>query len=347
MIVREKNPVNLEMPFGSVGSFITPVDRFYVRCHFPIPEIAEHTWRLKIGGEVRQELELTLDDLRAMKSLTLTSFMECAGNGRTFLEPQRDGAQWEGGAVGNAVWTGVPLAALLKRAGLKPSACDIILEGADEGEIKDPPKPAGKFRYARSLPVAKAMDDVLLAYAMNDAPLTPAHGFPLRAIVPGWYGMAAVKWITTITVPPAPWSGYFQTIDYAYWEQGPGGPSLVPITTARIKSQIARPEFAEMVPAGRPYRIHGAAWTSDAQIVRVEVTTDEGKTWQDAHLLGDPLCNAWRLWEYVWNVPDQPGRTVVMSRATDSAGRTQPAAHHDDCGSYLIHHWLPIEVTIQ
>ena len=155
MIVREKNPVNLEMPFGSVGSFITPVDRFYVRCHFPIPEIAEHTWRLKIGGEVRQELELTLDDLRAMKSLTLTSFMECAGNGRTFLEPQRDGAQWEGGAVGNAVWTGVPLAALLKRAGLKPSACDIILEGADEGEIKDPPKPAGKFRYARSLPVAK------------------------------------------------------------------------------------------------------------------------------------------------------------------------------------------------
>lgn len=346
MIVREKNPVNLEMPFGSVGSFITPVDRFYVRCHFPIPEISESSWRLKIAGDIRQELELTMEDLRGMESRTITSFMECAGNGRTYLEPQRGGAQWESGAVGNAVWTGVPLAALLERAGLKASACDIILEGADEGEIKEPPKPAGKFRYARSLPVSKAMDDVVLAYAMNHAPLTPAHGFPLRAIVPGWYGMAAVKWITTITVSPTPWSGYFQTIDYAYWEQGPGGPALIPITTARIKSQMARPEFAETVPAGRPYRIHGAAWTSAAEVVRVEISTDGGKTWEDACLTGESLRNAWRLWDYHWNVPAQAGRTIVMSRATDSTGRIQPASHHDDRGNYLIHHCLPIEVTI-
>ena len=347
MIVREKNPVNLEMPFGSLDSFITPVDRFYVRCHFPIPEIDPQTWRLKIEGEVGETLELTLDDLRAMEARTITTSMECAGNGRTFLEPQRDGAQWEGGAVGNAEWTGVPLAAVLDRAGLKDSACEIILEGADEGKIKEPPRPAGKIHYSRSLPVAKAMDDVLLAYAMNGEPLTAAHGFPLRAVVPGWYGMAAVKWLTQIVAASQPYNGYFQSIDYAYWERGSSAPSLVPITTARVKSQIARPEFAETVRAGRPYRVHGAAWTSDAEIVRVEVTTDEGASWHDARLLGDSVRNAWRLWEYEWSVPATPGRTVVMSRATDSEGRTQPAEHHDDRGSYIIHHWLPIEVTIR
>ena len=181
---------------------------------------------------------------------------------------------------------------------------------------------------------------------MNGEDLTAAHGFPLRAVVPGWYGMAAVKWLTHIIVTAEPYSGYFQSIDYAYWERGSSAPSLVPITAGRVKSQIARPEFAEAVRAGETYRVHGAAWSTDAEMTRVEVSTDAGETWNDARLLGESIRNAWRLWEYAWSVPSKPGKTVLMARATDSDGRTQPGQHHDDRGSYIIHHWLPIEVII-
>ncbi len=337
----------MEMPFGSLSSFVTPVERFYVRCHFPIPDIDVKSWRLSVEGEVEHPLELSYEDLRGMETRTITTVMECAGNGRTFLEPQRDGAQWEGGAVGNAEWTGVPLARVLEKTGVRKAARELILEGADQGSIKEPPRPAGKIHYSRSLPLAKANDDVLLAFQLNGEDLPAAHGFPLRAVVPGWYGMAAVKWLTKIVATAQPYSGYFQSIDYAYWERGSSAPTLVPITAGRVKSQIARPEFAEAVRAGQSYRVLGASWTSGAEIARVEVSTDAGKTWNDARLLGKSIRNAWRLWEYDWPVPTQPGKATLMARATDSEGRTQPAEHHDDRGSYLIHHWLPIEVLIR
>jgi DMSO/TMAO reductase YedYZ molybdopterin-dependent catalytic subunit len=347
MIVREKEPLNLEMPFGSLQSFITPTDRFYVRSHFPLPHMDLRKWRLKVTGRVGKPLSLTLRQLRAMPARTVTVTMECAGNSRVFLEPQREGAQWEAGAVGNAEWTGVPLAAVLERADILPSALEVILEGADQGQPKFAPRPSGKIHYSRSLPASKALDDVLLAYEMNGADLTTAHGFPLRAVVPGWYGMAAVKWLTTINVTDAPYHGYFQSIDYSYWERGSHAPTLVPITTGRVKALIARPETAEVIPAGRPCRIHGAAWTSDAEISRVEVSTDGGRRWQEATLLGKSIRNAWRLWEYHWRVPAKPGAAVLMARATDSENRTQPAQHHEDRGPYLIHHWLPVEVIIR
>ena len=347
MIVREKSPPNLEMPFGSLDGFITPAERFYVRCHHPVPHLGQSEWRLKIEGEVDHPLELTFDEIRGMESLETTVTMECAGNGRAFLEPQRDGAQWERGAVGTATWKGVPLSAVLKRAAIRASAVEIILQGADEGEIKEPPRPKGKIHYARSLPLAKAMDDVLLAFEMNGKPLSASHGFPLRAIVPGWYGMAAVKWLTRIVATSTSYHGYYQTIDYAYWERGSKIPRLVPITEMRVKAQIARPEFAEAVTGGQRYRVHGAAWTAGAEIARVEITTDGGETWHEANLLGESIRNAWRLWDYAWDVPPAKGKTVLMARATDSEGRTQPEKHHDDRGSYLIHHWLPIDVYVQ
>lgn len=347
MIVREKEPVNLEMPFGSLDDFITPVERFYVRCHHPIPEIDAEAWRLKIEGDVENPLELSYAELAEMETRTITVTMECAGNGRAFLEPQRAGAQWEGGAVGNAEWTGVPLAALLARAGVRDSTREVILQGADQGEIKEPPRPSGMIHYARSLPLQKANEDVLLALEMNGEKLTPTHGFPLRAVVPGWYGMAAVKWLTRIAASSEPYHGYYQTIDYAYWERGSTTPTLLPIREMRVKAQIARPEYAEAVRAGQSYRVHGAAWTTEAEITKVEVSTDEGETWKAARLLGESVRNAWRLWEYDWAVPATPGKAVLMARATDSEGRTQPEKHHDDRGSYLIHHWLPIEVLIR
>jgi len=347
MIVREKEPVNLEMPFATLKAFITPVEQFYVRCHHPIPQLDARKWRLEIEGDVENPLSMDHAELAAMENRTITTTMECAGNGRAFLEPQRHGAQWEGGAVGTARWTGVPLADLLARAGVRASACEVILIGADLGEIREPPRPEGEIHYSRSLPLDKANGDVLLAMSMNDRPLEPTHGFPLRAIVPGWYGMAAVKWLTRIVVTSQPYHGYYQTIDYSYWERGSTSPTLLPITGMRVKAQIARPGFAEAVPAGQPYRVYGAAWTSGAEITRVEISTDAGTTWNDAQLLGDPVRDAWRLWEYEWAVPAMAGETVLMARATDSQGRTQPPRHHDDRGSYLIHHWLPIRVVIR
>ncbi|MBP6602684.1 MAG: sulfite oxidase [Verrucomicrobiales bacterium] len=346
MIIREKEPLNLEMHFGSLAGLITPVEKFFVRSHFAVPNIDIETWRLEIEGDVENPLELTFEELKGMETHTLPVTLECAGNGRAFLSPQVKGAQWEDGAVGNAEWTGVKLADLLVRAGVKEGVCEVILEGADEGEIDELPRPAGKIHFSRSLPLTKATDDVLLALQMNGGELTPHHGYPLRAVVPGWYGVASVKWLTRIVVSKVPYHGYYQTIDYAYWERGLTVPSLLPITRMSVKAQISRPEFFESINAGHPYRVHGAAWTSEAEITRVELSTDGGATWNETQLLGDPLPNVWRQWEYQWHVPSTPGRAVLMARATDSEGRSQPEKHHADRGGYLIHHWLPIEVNI-
>jgi DMSO/TMAO reductase YedYZ molybdopterin-dependent catalytic subunit len=346
IIVREREPLNLEMPFGSLDGFITPVDRFFVRGHFPIPQVDVKTWRLRIEGEVETLLELTYEELRQMESRTIAVTLECAGNGRAFLTPAASGAQWERGAVSTAEWTGVLLSEVLRRAVPKPCAHEIIFEGADRGEIKEPPRPGGEIHYARSMPLEKANEDVLLAFKMNGQDLTPAHGAPLRLIVPGWYGMASVKWLTRIIASALPFNGYYQTIDYAYWERGLSVPTLVPITEMQVKSQIARPGFADAVRAGETYPVLGAAWTSVAEIARVELSTDGGETWQNTKLLGEPIRNAWRLWAYDWQVPTIPGKVTLMARATDSLGRTQPTERDQDRGSYLVNHLLPIEVDV-
>ena len=347
MIVREREPLNLEMPFGSLDGVITPVDRFFVRGHFSIPHIDIKTWRLKIEGEVETPFELTYDEVREMESRTVAVTMECAGNGRAFLTPPVSGAQWERGAVSTAQWTGILLSDVLRRAGLKNSVRDVIFEGADRGEIKEPPGPAGEIHYARSMPLKKANEDVLLAFKMNGEELTPEHGAPLRLIVPGWYGMASVKWLTRIIATAQQFNGYYQTIDYAYWERGPSAPTLVPITEMQVKAQIARPGFADAVHAGDTYHVHGAAWTSEADITNVEISTDGGETWHNTHLLGDSIRNAWRLWDYDWEVPTKPGKATLMARATDSEGRTQPTERDKDRRSYIVNHLLPIEVDVR
>ena len=204
LITRSAEPANLEMPFSSLEDFVTPNERFYVRCHFPIPEIDPAAWSLKVEGAVDRALELKLADLRALPQHTIMATMECAGNGRSFLQPKAKGVEWDLGAVGNANWTGVLLRDVLEQAGVRDDALEVILEGADRGEIKEPPRPAGEISYARSLPLAKALGDVLLALELNGEPLTPSHGFPLRAVVPGWFGMASVKWLERILVSATP-----------------------------------------------------------------------------------------------------------------------------------------------
>jgi DMSO/TMAO reductase YedYZ molybdopterin-dependent catalytic subunit len=347
VIIREKEPANLEMPFTSLDGFITPNEQFYVRCHFPIPEIDARSWRLKIEGAVDRPFALSYDEMCQMKSHTITATLECAGNSRVFLVPKVKGVQWQLGAVGNAEWTGVFLRDLFQQTGMRNDAREIILEGADNGAIAEPPRPDGKIHFARSLPIEKAMDDVLLAFQMNGEQLSAAHGFPLRAIVPGWYAMASIKWLQRIIVTEKSYNGYYQTVDYARWERTDSGPVLVPITEMQVKAEIARPEINEVINAGESYRVRGSAWSAQAEIAQVELSTDGGASWQLVRLKDPSKPNAWRLWEFEWRTPTKPGRYTLLARATDSRGRTQPDKRNSDCGTYMINHCLPIEVEIR
>jgi DMSO/TMAO reductase YedYZ molybdopterin-dependent catalytic subunit len=346
-IVRSEEPLNLEMPFEQLDSFITPTKSFYVRTHFPIPKIDRNKWRLRIEGEVEKPFQINYEDLLRLKARTTPATLECAGNNRNLLETKVKGVQWGLGAVGNAEWTGVPLSILLERAGVKANAREIILEGADEGPLEDPKAPRGNVRFARSIPLIKASNDVVLAYKMNDVDLPPEHGFPVRAIVPGWYAVASIKWLERIIVTDKPFNGYYQTLDYAFWKRRGELTELVPLTEMQIKAEIARPIEGESVPANSNLRIHGAAWTSDGEITKVEVSTDGGANWNDAKLIGESAPNAWRLWEYDWKTPAKVGKQTLVARATDSLGRTQPTDRDPDRDTYMINHLLPITVEVR
>jgi DMSO/TMAO reductase YedYZ molybdopterin-dependent catalytic subunit len=347
-IARQRNPDNLEFPFPALESFLTPNHLFYVRSHFAVPTLDAGSWRLKIEGAVKKPMEIGYDELRKLPAHTLTALLECSGNGRVFLKPPQVGIRWELGGVSNAEWTGVRLADVLERAGLREDAVEVILEGADKGAYADPlPKTPGVIHYSRSLPLKKARrPEVLLAYQMNGKDLPAAHGFPVRAIVAGWYGMASVKWLQRIIVADAPFRGYFQTFMYTIWERTKGEPTLVPVTDIQVKSQIARPTSQERIQAGTKYRIFGAAWAGEPGIRKVEVSTDEGKTWAEATLLGKDVPYSWRFWEHIWPTPDRPGRHVLMARATDARGRVQPLKRDDDRRDAVISHVLPVEVEI-
>ena len=348
LVIREREPQNLESDFASLDSFITPNDKFYVRNHFPVPALEAKSWRLKIEGAVNKPFEISLDELTRLPSETRPITLECAGNGRVFLVPKVDGAQWQFGAVGNAEWTGVPLSALLQCAGVDPKTVDVVLAGADAGEVSKPSKPAKPFHFARSVPLEYARGGgILLAYKMNGLPLPESHGFPLRAIVPGWFGMASVKWLSRIVATTQPYNGFFQSVDYAYWQHRDGNPVRVPVTEQQVKAQIARPTFAEVVSKGSSYRVFGAAWAGTSNIARVEVSTDDGKTFAAAKLLGEAVKYAWRLWEYDWRVPEAAGKYVLKVKATDDMGNTQPLERDKDRENYMINHVIPVVVHIR
>jgi len=345
-IVRSEEPLNLEMPFETLGGFITPTKLFYVRTHFPIPKIDKNKWRLRIEGEVEKSFEINFDELIKLESRKIPATLECAGNNRSFLEPKVKGVQWRLGGVGNAEWTGVPLSILLDRAGVKSTAREIILEGADRGKLEDPKSPPGEMNFARSIPMKKA-SDVLLAYKMNDVDLPAENGFPVRAIVPGWYAVASIKWLQRIIVTDKLFNGYYQTLDYSFWKRRGDNAELVPLSEMQIKAEIARPSQGETVPANSNVRVHGTGWTGDGEIMKVEISSDDGATWNEAKLLGESKPNAWRLWEFNWKTPARAGKATLVARATDSNGRTQPIERDPDRGTYMINHLLPIEVEVR
>jgi DMSO/TMAO reductase YedYZ molybdopterin-dependent catalytic subunit len=347
LIIRQKEPVNLETPFDQVDSYLTPTELFYIRSHFPAPKLDVASYQLRIDGAVRKPLSLTYQQLRAMPSETRVATLECAGNGRVFLVPQVAGAQWELGAVGNAEWTGAPLGVLLERAGLEEDTCAIVLEGADRGVPAEPPIPPGQVSYARSLPRDKALRrEVLIAYQMNGRDLPPDHGYPVRAIVPGHYGMASVKWLTHIHAVREPFGGYWQTSDYGYWDYVDGKPVRRALAEMKLKSQIARPRVYETVAPNRLYTVYGAAWAGETEVTSIAVSTDGGRTWAEAEFLDPVERYAWRRWKYDWLTPSKPGQYTLLARAKDANGNVQPDGHDPNHGTYVINHPLPIEVFV-
>lgn len=320
LVLRSADPLNCETPISALmGGTVTPNEHFYVRNHFPVPAIDGARWRLEVGGLVRRPLRLGITDLVNLPAQVQTATLECAGNGRAFLTPPVSGEQWELGAVSTAEWTGVSLAEVLDRAGLKSGAQEAVFRAADRAIGKHS---RGAGRFERSLTLDDVHQaDVLLAYAMNGQPLPIQHGYPLRVIVPGWYGVAAVKWLTEIEVVGQPFRGYFQTEKYVYeWERD-GRLEREPVRQMRVRSLITEPDADGEVDIG-PLAIRGLAWSGVAPLARVDVSVSGG-AWQPAELFGQPFTCSWQRWELLTKVSG-PGRIALRSRATDGAGRTQP-----------------------
>jgi sulfane dehydrogenase subunit SoxC len=312
---------NHALPLEALRHPITPVGLHYLLIHFDIPHVDEQAWRLRVGGLVGRSLTLTLDELRSRPARTLAVTMECAGNGRALLAPRAVSQPWLTEAVGTAEWTGTPLAPILEEAGVLDGSVEVVFTGLDRGIQDDV-----EHLYERSLPLADALrDEVLLAYEVNGRPLPPQHGFPLRVVVPGWYGMTHVKWLQAITVVDEPFRGWQQEVAYHLKdsEEDPGRP----VTRMLPRSLMVPPGIPDFVSRSRrletgPCLLEGRAWSGRGPVERVEVSVDGGTTWGDADL-GEPVSDfAWRGWTYEWQA--EPGEHELSCRASDAAGNTQP-----------------------
>ena len=310
---------NRGMPLEGLRYDVTPVGLHYLLIHFDIPMLDAASWRLRIGGSVRQELELTLDQVRALPATTIPVTLECAGNGRARFDPRPMTQPWLDEAVSTAAWTGTPLAGVLERAGVKADAVDVVFVGADHGI-----EGGDELDYARSLPVSEAMrPEILLAYEMNGRALEPQHGFPLRLLVPGWYGMASVKWLARVDVVTAPFEGFHQAVGYQYQRShdDPGEP----VSRIRPRALMIPPGFPDFPERRRyadrgPLLLNGRAWSGAGRIVRVQVRIDD--EWFDATLDEPVGAHAWRRWSYPWDATT--GEHRLSCRATDETGDVQP-----------------------
>jgi DMSO/TMAO reductase YedYZ molybdopterin-dependent catalytic subunit len=297
------------------------------------PSLDPATWTLAIDGEVGGTVTMTLDELRKLPSATVTMTLECAGNGRAFFDPPVAGIQWAKGAVGTARFTGVRLADVLKRAGLKSTGRFVHLNGAD--------RPLGSMPdFVRQLPIEKAMHpDTILAFDMNGQPLHPLHGFPLRAIVPGWEGAYSIKWLTHLRVADRESDSFWVATAYRYPTRrvAPGAAvdarDMAPLTGLVVKSLLTRPLDGTVVGSGK-VDVAGFAWAGETDIARVDISTDHGATWQPARLTGEQARYSWRRFEYMFE-PPRPESYLILSRATDAQGRTQPIAPPWNPSGYL------------
>ena len=336
------SPENSETPLGEVQSWVTPNRLFFVRNHFDVPEIDPSNWRLKVEGCVEREREFTWDRLNKLPSRSVFATMECAGNGRSFLQPPVPGVQWGAGAVGHAEWTGVPLKLVLQEAGLKPEVTEIVCEGADRGTEPDHPEP---MQFARSLPLDKALDpNTLLVLRMNGERLEPSHGFPVRLLVPGWYGVASIKWLTRIEAIDTSFQGYFQTVKYTIQRWTGRGKQPEVVGAMPVKSEIIRPRDDEELGIGTN-RVFGMAWAGEEAVAAVEVSVDGGRSWNRADIIGPQAPYSWNLWEYIWEVAAADEHTL-FSRAISEGGQVQPTKHDALKGGYLINFSRPTHISV-
>ena len=295
---------------SSLETLLTPNDQFYVRNHFAVPALLPSNWRLQVAGQVGLALDVSYADLLHSASRTLTATLECAGNGVGF------------GGVSTASWTGVPLRELLHRAGLRPGVKQIRLVGADRGTERSS---RVAMSFARSIPLEKAQDpDTLLAVRMNGAPLPAEHGFPLRAVVPGWYGMDSVKWLVRIEALDHEDTGFYMTKRYVATRLLTLGSEVSPLTKVRVKSLILQPREGATLPLP-PFVIRGVAWAGEGRVTKIEVSTNAGADWFAASFDASPQPYAWVTWTYQWEIKSR-GSYTLMARATDDKGNTQPLA---------------------
>jgi len=320
LLVHRAHPLNCETSIPAlIGGVVMPNAHFYIRNHFPIPNLDPAAFRLRVGGLVERPLSLAVRDLHNMRSQTLVVTLECAGNGRVQFDPPIQGEKWDLGAVSTAEWTGVPLVEILDRAGVRSGAREVLFRGADQGHVEGLSE---SIRFERSLRLDDARDEhVLLAYAMNGEPLPVQHGYPLRLIVPSWYAVASVKWLTEIELIDRPFVGHYQTDKY--WYEWTRDDQVVrePVTLQRVRALITEPASDAEVQTG-DLAIRGVAWSGAASIARVEVSVGGGG-WQEARLVGERDRHSWQWWELITRV-EKPGGMSLRARATDLAGRTQP-----------------------
>ena len=341
MRILSAEPLNAETPLEALAEDLTPESSFFVRSHFRRPDVRPRKQVLEVVGAVQQALRLDIGDLQAMGTRTLTATLECAGNGRTGLQPLPAGEPWGLGAVGTARWTGVPLRAVLESARLRPHVVEILAIGADRGR---PPDVADEIPFARSLPLAKARDpDTLLALQMNGRPIPPEHGAPIRLIVPGWYGMASVKWLERIEARAEPFRGYYQLDRYVY--DHADGNSPTPVRTLRVRSVIVFPRDGDAVRQGQLI-VTGKAWSGEGVVVRVQIGVDGAEPPRDATLLPPISPHAWRAWEFAWDATN-PGRHILRSYATDAKGNRQPEVGRWNRYGYGSNAAQAVAITVQ
>jgi sulfane dehydrogenase subunit SoxC len=336
---------NSGMPLEALDWDLTPVGLHYLLIHYDIPRVDSAAWSLRIGGRVRRPFALSLAELHARPARTVPVTMECAGNGRARLDPRPFSQPWLVEAVGTAEWTGTPLPLVLEEAELLDDAVEVVFTGLDhgmEGGIEQD--------YERSLPIAEASrDDVLLAYEMNGEPLLPQHGFPLRLVVPGWYGMTNVKWLARITGVAEPFAGFQQAEGYRMLRDPDDAGE--PVTRMAPRALMVPPGFPDFMTRRRfvalgPCPIRGRAWSGVAPITQVQVSADEGRSWHDASLDHDLGEYAWRSWSWTWQ-PEAPGDYELWCRAHDGAGNEQPVAAEWNVKGYANNAVQRVPVTVR
>jgi sulfane dehydrogenase subunit SoxC len=332
---------NHGMPLEALRWPVTPVGLHYLLIHYDVPVVEPATWRLAIRGE--RELELSLDDVRARPTAEHTVTMECAGNGRARFDPRPVSQPWLNEAIGTARWRGTPLKPLLDEAGVPDRTVEVLFTGLDHGV-----EGGEEQAFQRALPLHEALrDEVLLAYEMNGAPLPPQHGFPLRLVVPGWYGMTNVKWLERIEFLDTPFAGYQNRQGYRLrqTEEDEG----VPLDRMQPRSLMVPPGIPEFMTRDRTVEagevvLEGRAWSGLAPITSVEVSADGGSTWAPAELGPEDGPWAWRGWTYRWQA--EPGDHLLGSRARDEAGNEQPLEMPWNLGGYANNAVQTVRVTV-